>query len=86
MADISHRTDPRTMTKEADEIITTGRMSATSSPSTGQELPDALKLISKYKHLMRVNSRIVKDIKALDPMWTEPGDLNVDVYGYSYYK
>ena len=78
--------DPQTMTKEADEIITTGRMSATSSPNTGQELPDALQLITKYKHLMRVNSRIVKDIKALDPMWTEPGDHNVDVYGYSYYK
>ena len=78
--------DPRTMTKETDEIITTGRMSATRSPSTGQELPEALKLITKYKHLMRVNSRIVKDIKALDPMWKEPGDLNVDIYGYSYFQ
>ena len=78
--------DPRTMTKEADEIITTGRMSATRSPITGQELPEALKLISKYKHLMRVNSRIVNEIKVVDPMWKAPDDLNVDVYGYSYFQ
>ena len=78
--------DPRTMTKEADEITTTGRMPPSSIPNTGQELPDALQLITKYKKLMRVISRNINDIKTVNQMWKEPGDLNVEVYGYSYFQ
>ena len=77
---------PRMTNREEYEITTTGRMSPASSSSTGQELQEALQLITTYKHLMKINSKIVNDIKAADPMWKESDDLNVDDHGRPYFQ
>ena len=78
--------DPHGQSSKETETATTSNQSLMSSNSPGQELPEALQLITKYKHLMKVNSRIVKDIKAVDPMWKEPDELNLDDHGRPYFQ